>query len=260
MGINGQNQIVYLGTNTQLQTTSQDQNNTVTVAKKTTYPPGTQVIKIPSSVAGGNVTSYQVVYNPAQQQTVQSTRGTTRQVVSINQPHQQGVNHPQQQIVQIQNQNGPPQRLIIPQPSIGSIYTTNDGTIVFNQGDGSMRTTQGGQIQLGGGSKIYIQQQPQTQGIITHAGAPVIHQNGQLFRIHSAGQNGRLVNLGPNTTNRVMVSRPATGTQQVLINKPIQPIQQTKLVNQVQVQSSTMPVSQAASSQQQQQPDNMNQN
>ena len=125
-------------------------------------------------MAGGNVTSYQVVYNPAQQQTVQSARGTTRQVVSINQPHQQGVNHPQQQIVQIQNQNGPPQRLIIPQPSIGSIYTTNDGTIVFNQGDGSMRTTQGGQIQLGGGSKIYIQQQPQTQGIITHVSQLII--------------------------------------------------------------------------------------
>ena len=51
----------------------------------------------------------------------------------------------------------------------GQIYTTNDGTIVFNGGDG-MRPTQGGQIQgvqIGGGSKIYIQQQPH-QGIITH--------------------------------------------------------------------------------------------
>ena len=38
--INGQNQIVYLGANN-LQSTT-DQGNTVTVAKKTTYPPGTQ--------------------------------------------------------------------------------------------------------------------------------------------------------------------------------------------------------------------------
>ena len=40
---------------------------------------------------------------------------------------------------------------------------------MFNGGDG-MRPTQGGQIQgvqIGGGSKIYIQQQPH-QGIITH--------------------------------------------------------------------------------------------
>ena len=38
--INGQNQIVYLGANN-LQSAT-DQGNTVTVAKKTTYPPGTQ--------------------------------------------------------------------------------------------------------------------------------------------------------------------------------------------------------------------------
>ena len=38
--INNQNQIVYLGGNATIQ--NQDQSNTVTVAKKASYPPGTQ--------------------------------------------------------------------------------------------------------------------------------------------------------------------------------------------------------------------------
>ena len=38
--INSQNQIVYLGGNATIQ--NQDQSNTVTVAKKASYPPGTQ--------------------------------------------------------------------------------------------------------------------------------------------------------------------------------------------------------------------------
>merc|ERR1719394_356227 len=164
------------------------------------------------------------------------TYGTPTQIQNRRPGNNQTNN--QQQIVQIQNPHN--QRLIIPQPaSIGQIFTTADGSVVFNQG--SKNDNQNQLLNLQGRS-ILIQQQPTHQGnIITHgvqAGTQVLQSGGQLFRVQSTTGN-RLVSLGQNSGGRVMVGR----NQNVqLINKPIQPIQQQKLVNQVQV--SPLPQSQ----------------